>query len=583
MKRILRKYNRKHGIHHPLLALDFENNPDNGAFICCGVYGDIKHRTTRRVDGVPRTVYTNKRLSLYFTDIHQLYDFLLSLKANSCIIVTYNLSYDRVFLDMITAQDETLTIGTRVIMVKLKNGIKVMDLFNHTMTGSLADWIQYLNMTKKWGIAKAELHEYYDRVMNDAKATFRLGEFIENFYYNECGIPLQLTVGAAAMKLFTMKYFTDYWERESDFYSQYERYAYYGGRTEIFKRGEQVTYSYDVNSMYLSIMRDCEIPDVITGKYIDNKPPNWRKYLKKYLGIWHVKITCPDKVYLPLLPVRMDGKLKFPVGTFTGYWTSIELNKALEIGYKINQVYDFLYYRHSKKYFTELAKFVWTKRKEYKALNNRGMDLMIKRIGNSLYGKFAQRNSDNYFGRLADYKEDLPDVLEFIEYKGEIWIVIKGELRPSKHEFPAISAFITSYARLRLYQAMESNQDTLIYVDTDSVKLTSKAKGIDVGKELGQWGLESAGEVVIFHRPKLYGNKRKGVPKRAVPVCVISLKEYYVNNEIESWHFDKPLRYREAIRRGEIPNKWVSVIKNLNYTDDKRSWNGCDSVPIKYA
>ena len=144
MIRELRIYNRKHGIHHPLLAIDFENNPDSGDFICAGVYGHIRHRTTRRVKGIPRTVHTHKLISAYFESKKKLEKFLLALDKNACILVTYNLSYDRVFLDDITQQAETLTVGTRVIMVKLNNGLKVMDLFNHTMTGSLADWINWL-------------------------------------------------------------------------------------------------------------------------------------------------------------------------------------------------------------------------------------------------------------------------------------------------------------------------------------------------------------------------------------------------------------------------------------------------------
>ena len=129
---------------------------------------------------------------------------------------------------------------------------------------------------------------------------------------------------------------------------------------------------------------------------------------------------------------------------------------------------------------------------------------------------------------------------------------------------------------------MIANQDTLIYVDTDSLKLTAPARGISVGKELGTWGLEAEGIPLVYHRPKLYGEKRKGVPKRAVSVCVIARRDEYVNNEIESWYFVKPLRYREAIKAGGIPNAWVPVIKNLQYEDDKRVWTGNYSGPVFY-
>ena len=573
MKRELKRYDRKHGIHHPLLALDFENNPDTGDFICCGVYGDIRHRTTKRINGTPTTQWTTKRIEEYFDNQADLLEWLLELPKNSCILVFYNLSYDRWFMDTIIDHSTVLAVGSRVILLKLKNGLKGIDLFNQTMMGSLEDWIGYLDMAKK-GIKKAELTDYYNRVMNDVKATYELGVFLEDFYYYECGIPLQVTVGASAMRLFTMKYFTDYWQRDNDWLSLYERKAYYGGRCELFKRGINNTWSYDVNSMYLSIMRYCKLPDMATTKYISKKPRNWRKYLEKFLGIWNVKVYCPDNLYLPILPLRWQGKLKFPTGVFTGYWTNIELLEAEKNGYKILKVYDFIYYRKSKHYFSEYAKFVWEKRVEFKHKNNLGMDLMIKRLGNALYGKFAQRNSNDYFGRLSDYDGKLPDIVQFHEYKGETWVLIKGELTPAKFEFPAISAFITSYARLKLHEAMKANEKNLIYVDTDSIKLNSPAIGITIGNELGYWQLELADIPVEYHRPKFYGDKRKGIPRRAELVSW--------DNEKEVWQYRKPLRYREAIKKGLIPNVWVNVIKQLTFEDDKRIWSKNDSKPLKY-
>jgi len=582
MFRELKAYKRKHGIHHPLLAIDCENNPADGKFICAGVYGDIKHRTTSYIDADHhKKVITTRRIEEYFTDQSDLCEYLMEIKKNACILVFFNLSYDKVFLDAIVDHSTVLQSGTRLIMLKLKNGLKAMDLTNHTPLimekhgGKLADWIEYLDMTAKYGIAKAELSDHYNRVMNDAKATYYLGQFLEDFYYNECGIPLQVTVGAAAMKLFTMKFFTHYWSREDDFLSLYERRSYYGARSEVFKRGKQITYAYDVNSMYLSIMRDCEIPDIQTGKYVRSKIKNWRRYLSDYLGVWTVTVKSPDDLYIPLLPVRLDGKLKFPVGTFTGTWTSIELNKALEIGYKILDVYEFMYYSRCSRYFHDYALFVWDKRKEYKNKKNLPMDLMIKKMGNALYGKFAQRNSQDFFGRVEDYNGTLPDAVQFYDYNGETWVLVKGEALPAKFEFPVVSSFITAYGRLKLYDAMIANSEALIYVDTDCIKLTRPAVGITVGKELGEWSFDLDGVPVIYHRPKLYGDKKKGVPDRAVLVSRNSRKEV--------WKFDRPIREREGVKRGLQPNKWVEVFKHLIFNDDKRNWSGRRSTPIFYA
>ncbi len=309
-------------------------------------------------------------------------------------------------------------------------------------------------------------------------------------------------------------------------------------------------------------------------------------------------MKSPDKIYIPLLPVRLNNKLCFPKGTFEGTWTSIELQKAITKGYKILKVINYIYYHQSKPYFKEFAEFVWSKRAEYKAKGNTGMNLMIKKIGNSLYGKFAQRNSADYFGKITEL-DTLPDVCELIDNgNGDIWVRITGEKIPATFEFPAISAFITSYARLKLYQGIEANEDAMIYCDTDSLKLLAPAKNIPIGKNLGEFGFEG-NETIEYFRPKFYfdetnidktidnskletssadksktGYKCKGVPKRAE---VIERTDKYVK-----FRFQKPLKEREAVRRKSKPNIWVEVVKVATFDDDKRKWlKDGTSKPIK--
>ena len=581
MRRELRRKRVKHGWKHRLLAVDIETNPSDGSFICAGVFGDVRRRTSEWVMGKPRVCYKSDRIDLYLVTQQALDDFLLSLQENSCMLVFYNLSYDKTYLNNIIApyyidkktkkpRNPVLKNGNRIISVLLKNGIKGIDLFNHTCEGQLEDWIKYLDMEAKHGVYKASLDNLYERVMNDARATYYLGMFLQDFYYNECSIPLQMTVGAAALRIFQQQFFVDFWEREDDFLSMFERQSYCGGRTELFRRGRYFCHNYDVHSMYVSIMRDCAIPDPASAKYIENGS-RYLDHFGKYLGVYHCRVTCPADLYLPVLPVKRNGKLLFPTGEFDGFWTSMELQKAIEKGYKIIQCYSYIYYRISKLYFHDFALFVWNKRQEYR--ENIGMQKMIKRIGNALYGKFAQRNSDDFFGKLSQC-ETLPDVCEFIEANGEIWVRIKGELVPAKFEFPCVSSFITSYARLKLYEGMEANADSLIYCDTDSMKLTRTIENMSFGGDLGAFGYEGFFEY-SFYRPKFYGPKCKGVPSKAV--------ESYTLEELESmgadglfykrFKFTKPLREREAIRRKLAPNTWLEMTKRVVFSDDKRLWH----------
>lgn len=119
---------------------------------------------------------------------------------------------------------------------------------------------------------------------------------------------------------------------------------------------------------------------------------------------------------------------------------------------------------------------------------------------------------------------------------------------------------------------MQANEKTLIYTDTDSIKLIKPAENIDVGDGLGEWKYEGD-ETIIFYRCKFYGNKHKGVPKSAVIVekTASSIKYSYV----------KPTREREAMRRNLVPNVWLTQFKTLLFNDDKRKWIRHKSKPHK--
>ena len=81
--------------------------------------------------------------------------------------------------------------------------------------------------------------------------------------------------------------------------------------------------------------------------------------MKGYFGLAKVKILPPGDLYHPVLPYRCHGKLLFPLCSFcaetknqascqcsdddralTGTWTTIEINKALEKGYRLVKTYE---------------------------------------------------------------------------------------------------------------------------------------------------------------------------------------------------------------------------------------------------
>jgi hypothetical protein len=579
--RIFRKTQRKRPpTHHPLLAFDIENNSDTGAFICAAVYGEI--RIKAKING--KVTYKNVKIETwkgtkfynktYFTSQTEFTEALMSLRPEGMKeiptkLIAFNLSYDLWFIMKISEDNETLSNGSNIIISKLKNGLKIQDLTNLTRQGSLEAWIGYLkDEMSKYGITKKEsLDNLEIRVKSDAKATWVLGNYLENFFTKEIGIPLKLTIAGAARYLFSLKYFNDYWIREEKSFwkSEYERKAYRGGRVEAFKGGkERVFVGYDVNSMYLSIMRDEVFPDPNTAKFHDSPlslPPSPTLYIAD------VTLTIP-KQYIGPLPVLSPetGKLIFPTGTFRAHFASPELNYAIkECSVKVIKIHSYMTYE-AKPYFKNYANFIWKKRKKYKDKGNKGMDILIKYLGNVLYGGFGQKNKDSFFGKLEDLDVDsISGRPKISEIKGVKYVTVTAtDGEDSQHTFPCIPVFITSFARLFLLKALKANAENLIYTDTDSLKLRNVAKGIDVGDDLGEWGYEGVNIDVSVYKSKMYGDKCKGVPKSATLEWEDSVRKIY--------SYRKPNKMRESFRRGLTPALWKKVIKEVSKIDDKRIW-----------
>ena len=84
--------------------------------------------------------------------------------------------------------------------------------------------------------------------------------------------------------------------------------------------------------------------------------------LNEYYGLVHCFVSAPPDLTIPLLPYRTKaGRLTFPLCArcvethcetcinhpldwrgWDGVYTTPELNKAVELGYKIHVVYEFL-------------------------------------------------------------------------------------------------------------------------------------------------------------------------------------------------------------------------------------------------
>ena len=303
------------------------------------------------------------------------------------------------------------------------------------------------------------------------------------------------------------------------------REAFFGGRTGAVSlyavvdqsQGEKIHYL-DVTSLYPWVNKTARYPighpEIITNpSHLD---------IGRYFGFALVDILPPPNLFHPILPVRQGGKLTFPlcktrVGeqqglpllqrtavcthsdaerTLRGTWCTPEILKAIEKGYRLQQIHEVWHFPPSQQRTGLFADYVnkWLKIKQESAgwpgwcstpeqkqtyvqsyKEREGIDLdpeqIVKNPGrkataelmlNSFGGKFGERENKpateavhspaDLYSKLVSLVIEVSqvrmctdDLLEVVYTKH------KDDATPSHKVNIFIAAFTTSWARLKLY------------------------------------------------------------------------------------------------------------------------------------
>lgn len=350
-----------------------------------------------------------------------------------------------------------------------------------------------------------------------------------------------------------------------------ERQAYYGGRCECFYIGKiehKRIYKLDINSMYPSVMRKNLYP----VRFMYNIPyPDLRRLkiaLQKAAVIANVDIVTEKPAY----PFKKDNKLIFPVGRFTTTLCSPELNYALDHGH-IAGVNRIALYNHAE-IFTSFVDYFYNLRNKYKEEGNDIYQYIVKIILNSLYGKFAQKERMSQFINIDDHLKVSSNLIYDMETKEKNRVVTFGGTKritsmtekASRNSITAISAFVTSYARVKLQKIMDLlPAGSYYYCDTDSLFINTKALKILEpyidDKKIGYWKVEDMTTRLEIRTLKDYtfkdNIKRKGITKSALKIG----RDIY---KMDIWP-GFPMVFSQSLSE---PYKVKSVIKHLkcNYT-----------------
>jgi len=148
------------------------------------------------------------------------------------------------------------------------------------------------------------------------------------------------------------------------------RDAFYGGRTNAVRLYHEASGSkkigyVDICSLYPMVLKNdvfpVGIPEVIMAPDSTD--------IEQYFGLVKARVRPPRGLYHPCLPVRIDGKLFFPLCVrcahnlsrepcscadperdLVGTWTTIDLQDALRVGYVVIKVYEVYHFKETAKF-----------------------------------------------------------------------------------------------------------------------------------------------------------------------------------------------------------------------------------------
>ncbi|NCC70894.1 hypothetical protein EOM09_04895, partial [bacterium] len=232
---------------------------------------------------------------------------------------------------------------------KYRKSLTFLDSMNYAQL-SVSDMGQIIGIPKietpsfigKYPQNKEEWDIMIEYNLRDSLITLKFMKFMINAF-EELGATFKNTIASTSMSLFKNKYLEDkeyYQPSEDILLEQFE--SYFGGRTEVFKRGyfQNLNY-YDFNSLYPSVMFDNEFPDPNSLRITFD---NSLRYINEYHGVSNIEIEVPF-IEKPILPFRCkNGKVIFPYGKIKGWYTHIEIREAIKRGAILLKVYKTQYY-----------------------------------------------------------------------------------------------------------------------------------------------------------------------------------------------------------------------------------------------
>lgn len=302
--------------------------------------------------------------------------------------------------------------------------------------------------------------------------------------------------------------------------------AYYGGRFEVFERGEIGEIAApDINSAYPAIMRNLPSPDSLDWEHFANEPQKenegftisastfeFQDITKHDYGVIRAIVTTNPKKKIQPFAYKIDGKVNFPVLTDTEITV---IKPIFEFAVKNDYVLDYrlkeAWLANETKHTTYPFEFIgdiYADRKVAEVLNDKPKKgQLLKIVLNSLYGKTCQTTEKKELVDLREKPEkwelDTNQKLMPMQYLSrnqrkriEDYEVLVSTQTAGRRFNPFFASYITGMTRLELHKRVEDYglvDDTVMFA-TDCLMVRKEAYEQSGFDELIQVPDESLGE-----------------------------------------------------------------------------------------
>lgn len=258
-----------------------------------------------------------------------------------------------------------------------------------------------------------------------------------------------------------------------------ERRAMWTGRCEAYWHGELIgerVYEFDFKGAYPRIAKDYSLPTKLIGPMPVRY--DWSRLLNSARTALLAAVRIDTRV--PVVPTSHNGRIVWPVGTFSTTLWDVEIRAAIDAGARVTVERGWFY--RKEPLLKGWGEWILSELDKPDDVVPAWQKAMLKHWSRALIGRFSMTyNQWEDFGEAPTsavmrgimYDATTKQQTEIMQVGKRVW-QDAGRVE-WQHSMPMITGYVQAIGRVHLWDVMQQLPErSLIYVDTDSLLCTEK-------------------------------------------------------------------------------------------------------------